>query len=357
MRSSNGDSTTEKYHALVAAVMAGKPKAIAHFIHEISSTIWASCRALSAYEGEARHNFIDVMAQLRSSGFAEFRDYDGRSTLKTFTALVVRELYCRKLLQLFDSDPAKAWRIFAQLFEADIRRLINRRLPATASEDSQQDLYQSICVALMDQNYRRLRAYSGSGSFGGFVLRCVDNIVRDEIRSGFAPRRRLPVPVARLGEVERELFRLVFWNRVPDRTDLLAQQLRSRFSRDFPSTEIESALTLVRKVAESLRVSAPPQGIDDSAEPSPEDVLIQAREDEQLSAALGALTQAIEILPDDERLYLMLMLRDNPPPPRELARIMRRPVEDIYAMKQRVLKKLHELICETAAVKNWLTSV
>ncbi len=356
MRSSNGDNTTEKNRALVAAVMAGKPDAIAHFIREISGTIWASCRALSAYEGEARDNFIDVMAQLRASGFAAFRDYDGRSTLKTFTALVVRELYCRKVLQLFDSDPAKAWRIFAQLFEADIR-LINRRLPATASEDNRQDLYQSICVALMDQNYRRLRAYSGKGSFSGFVLRCADNIVRDEIRSGFAPRRRLPVPVARLGELEREVFRLVFWNSVPDRTDLLAQHLHSRFSRDFPSTEIELALTLVRKVAKSLRVSAPPQGIDDSAEPSPEDILIQAREDEQLSAALGALTQAIQILPDDERLYLMLMLRDSPPPPRDLARIMQRPVEDIYAMKQRVLKKLRELICENAAVKNWLTSV
>jgi hypothetical protein len=36
---------------------------------------------------------------------------------------------------------------------------------------------------------------------------------------------------------------------------------------------------------------------------------------------------------------------------------MRRPVDDIYAMKQRVLKKLRELICETVAVKNWLTSV
>jgi RNA polymerase primary sigma factor len=356
MRSGNGGSTTERDRALVAAVLAGKPDAITRFIQEISTTVWASCRALSGYEGEARDNFLEVMGELRDSGFAAFREYDGRSSLKTFASLAIRDLYCRKLLQLFDFDPAKAWRIFGQLFEADIRRLIHRRLPAMSSEDIHQDLYQSVCVALVDQDYRRIRAYSGKGSFSGFVLRCADNIVGDEIRIAIAPRRRLPAAISRLAELDREVFRLVFWDRVPN-TGQLAHRLRSRFSRDFPTTEVESALARVRTAAEKLRATPPPQETEDSAEPTPEDIFVQAEDDEQLSAALGALTQAIQILPDDERLYLMLILRDDPPPPRDVARIMRRPVDEVYAMKQRVLKKLRELVCEDSAVKSWLTSV
>src|SRR5579864_8810070 len=111
---------------LVAAALAGNAESVSPFIGEISPTVWARCLALSSYEGEARDQFIEVMAQLRASDFAPFRDYDGRSTLKTFTALVVRELHCAKLRQLLDSNPAKAWQLFQQLFEADIKRQIQQ---------------------------------------------------------------------------------------------------------------------------------------------------------------------------------------------------------------------------------------
>ena len=62
---------------------------------------------------------------------------------------------------------------------------------------------------------------------------------------------------------------------------------------------------------------------------------IEAGAGEQLSAAVRALTEAVRTLPEDERKYLSLVLRDDPPPPREQARIMGRPVQDIYTLKQR----------------------
>lgn len=294
------DSCTERDRALVAAALTGTPDAVRQFLSEISGTVWASCRALSGYEGEARDNFLETIAWLRASDFAAFKEYDGRSSLKTFTALVVREFYCRKLIGLFELDAARAWRMLQDFLEVDIRRLIRRHVRAPEAEEIRRDLYQGICLHLIEQNYRRIRAWSGKGSFSGFILRCAGNILRDEIRRTIAPRRRGPAAVARLEEID-------------------------------PFAE--------------------------AVEPSPEDIRIEAAAGEQLSAALRALTEAVQSLPEDERLYLSHVLTDSPPPPRELARVMRRPVREIYALKQRVLSNLRKIISEDSAVKDWLASV
>src|SRR5579871_4051122 len=126
---------TERDLGLVAAALTGSPDAVERFLQEIAATVWASCRALSRYEGEARDNFLEMIAWLRTSSFAAFGDYDGRSSLKTFTALVVREFYCRKLIYFFDLDAAKAWRMLQNFLDTDIRRLIRRRVPAPDSEE------------------------------------------------------------------------------------------------------------------------------------------------------------------------------------------------------------------------------
>ena len=102
MRSGDNGGRNKADLDLVAAALTGDTASVSRFISEISPVVWASCRALSSYEGQARDRFIEVMAQFRASGFVSFRDYDGRSTLKTYTALVVRELHCGKLSQLLD---------------------------------------------------------------------------------------------------------------------------------------------------------------------------------------------------------------------------------------------------------------
>ena len=98
--------------------------------------MWASCRALSGYEGEARDKFLETIAWFRGSALALFREYDGRSSLKTFAALVVRDFHCRKIVGLFERDAAKAWRMLQDFLEADIRRLIRRRAPAPELDET-----------------------------------------------------------------------------------------------------------------------------------------------------------------------------------------------------------------------------
>jgi len=356
MRSGQNGSRNKADADLVAAALTGNADSVTRLITEISGVVWASCLALSSYEGEARDCFIEVMALFRSSGFAPFRDYDGRSRLKTFTALLVREVHCMKLRQLLDSDQVKAWQLFEQLFQADIRRQIQRRVSSSVSDEFCRDLYQAVCLAFIDDDYRRVRSWTGKGSFAGYILRCAENIIRDQIRQNILRRRRLPAQVENLGEIEREIFKLIAWEGCPERPDVLEAELKSRLSRDVSRSEIERALGRVR--SHIARTSSPlnPDDLVASVQ-SPEEIAIHVSAEHQLSAAFGALEQAAEKLADDERAYLNFVLSENPPPARELAELMARPVEEIYALKKRVLRKLREHLSENSAVKTWLASV
>ena len=45
------------------------------------------------------------------------------------------------------------------------------------------------------------------------------------------------------------------------------------------------------------------------------------------------------------------------PPAREIARLMQKPVEEIYKLKQRVLQRLREIASTDSKIKTWRTSV
>ena len=63
-------------------------------------------------------------------------------------------------------------------------------------------------------------------------------------------------------------------------------------------------------------------------------------------------------LSEEERLYIEIALGGAEPlPAREVALLMRRPVEEVYKLKQRVLKHLKEALEDHEAIKKWRTSV
>jgi RNA polymerase sigma factor (sigma-70 family) len=285
--------------ARLNAVRSGEPSQAARFIKEISATVWRACRLLTGSEPDARHAFAEVMKALSANRFARLSAYAGRSTLDTFVALTVRDLLAERMLRLLQSDRMKAWHAFERLFEADIVRLIKKRLPGFG-EDSQRDAYQDICVKLIDDDYRRLKAYGGSGSFAGFVLRMVDHLLIDHVRSLVGRRRPFPKSVS----------------------------------------------------MDHLEATACDH------EPSPEESLIHADDDRRLAAAIEALTEAMNTLPAAERLYLTIVLGESKTPPaREIARLMQKPVEEIYKLKQRVLQRLREIASTDSKIKTWRKSV
>ena len=285
--------------ARLRAVRSGDPAHAARFIKEISGTAWSACRLLTRGEDDTRRAFADVMAALAADRFARLGAYAGRGTLDTFVALTVRDLLAERMLRLLQSDQKQAWRAFEHLFEADIQRLIRKRLPAS-SEDTRRDAYQDICVALIADDYRRLKAYGGSGSFAGFVLRTVDHLLIDLVRSVFGRRRPFPKCVS------------------VDHLDDIAAD----------------------------------------GELSPEASLIHADDDHRLAGAIAALTEAMDTLAPAERVYLTIALGGSPTPPaREIARLMQRPVDEIYKLKQRVLSRLREIASADSKIKTWRASV
>ena len=348
--------------ARLAALRAGNSVHTAQFVKDISATVWKSCRLLTGEEAEAREAFAETMASLSANRFARLAGYSGRGALQTFVALSVRDLLAERMLRLLQSDPRRGWSAFERLFNTDIVRLIRKRLPH--SEEARRDAYQDVCLALIDDDYRRLKTYNGSGSFAGFVLRAVDHLVIDRMRAA-VPRRRLPTGVTRLPELEQEIFKLVYWQGISEHPDVLAFHLGSCFGRTVDTAEIIAALSRVRSfepAAANLHgTPIPTDQLDDltnPAEPSAEDQLVQSEEDEQLAAALETLSAAIATLPSAERLYLTIVLAGTETPPsRDVARLMQRPVEEIYKLKQRVLQHLRDTLSENSAIKTWRASV
>lgn len=359
---------------LVRAVLAGDPAAVERFLRAIADTVWSACRRLTRDEAEARDAYAAVCAGRAADGFGRLRPFDGRSRLATFIALVSRDLLAQRLLRLLHEDAQRGWRAFEAFFQADIGRLIQRRLPGVAHDDTRRDAYQEICVALIADDCRRLQAYGGSGSFGGFVLQTADRLLIDFIRS-FSLRRRAPAAIARLPALEQEIFRHVHWQGAAadaaSLTKILAQGMRPPPTVDHVAAGLARVQrTLPSGYGATTSASARFVSLDDAPElaedgsgtgpsvVSPEDIAIEREAESLLSTAVALLRDVAAGLPEAERLYIEIALGGAEPlPAREVARLMQRPVEDIYKLKQRVLKLLKDALEDQEAVRKWRASV
>jgi len=360
--------------ALLRAVLGGDQTAAEQLLRAVADTIWTACRSLTGTEAAAREAFIAVNAALQEDAFHRLRSYDGRCRINTFVALVARDILAQRLLQLLREESNLGWSAFERFFEADIRRLILRRLPGKSCEDTRTDGYQEVCIALIENDYRRLKAYNGEGSFTGFVLHTVDRLIIDFIRS-FSGRRRAPAAIERLPALEQEIFKLVYWEAVARQAEALTPQLARRLASRPTSEEIGAALERVRRdtppgygssapgPARMVSLSETPDAIDKSSidgpiVQSPEDIVLEQERENLLGSAAKALREVAEALPATERLYLQIALGGPEPlPARDVARLMQRPVEEIHRLRPRVLKLLKDALESRGEIKTWRASV
>jgi len=92
--------------------------------------------------------------------------------------------------------------------------------------------------------------------------------------------------------------------------------------------------------------------------PTPEDAVIAQQDEAALEQATGALKTAIARLPQEVRLYLQhVMAGEGDLAPRDIARLMARPVTDIYRLRQQADRMLRQALSENSAVKNLRMSV
>jgi RNA polymerase primary sigma factor len=323
--------------ALVRAAVTGDAAAANRFIASGSAPLWSAVMRLEGGNADGEAAFLHVVATLKADGFARLKAFEGRAQLSTFLALVARDILAKRLVVRFNVAPQDAWPHFTRFFDNDIRRRVREHFPRDAA--AQDDAYQDVCLKLVEDNFRRIRAYGAHGSFVGYVLTIVDRLLIDLVRHE-APRRQLPTAFAKLPALEQAVYTAAAWEGCPADAQRLAAMLRGRLERDPDANEIAEALARVTALArpaarsrrlESVSLDAMVEdraaiGLADTA-PTPEFELLLAEEECHRTALVAAVKAAAE-LPVDERLYLQIVFSAAEPlPARNIARLLDRPVE------------------------------
>ena len=357
--------------ALLAAAWRGGPEAVEALLRSLADLVWTACRRVTRDDADAQAAFREVMAAIAANGFARLKDYDGRARVRVYVALVVRDLLLERAIKLLVLDAARGWGAFEAFFGADIRRMIERSLPGSAHRQNREDAYQAVCEALLKNDLRRLRAYSGRGSPSGFVLQIVENLVVDFVRT-IMPRRRIPAAIARLSALDQSVFRLLYWERLAPDPAILGVHLARSGEAPPPASTIIEAIERVRQAlppgywaeprgdGRMVELSAaeefsPTQASQGARVPTPEDDLVEGEGADLLDQALEALQQVLPRLPATEQLYLRLALAGEPA--REIARMLCLPVEEVHKLAQRLKRRLREELGDAEVVKRWRLSV
>ena len=354
---------------MLRAVFAHRPDAWALFVRQCQGDVYTACR-MAFPDNDADDVFVQVMAQLRADDFALLRAFDGRATMSAYLRLVLRDVLSERVARLLSENPERGWRAFEHFFKRDLLRIVARYFPAAG--DGEDDIYHDIASALIEDGYRRILAYDGQGSFGGFVLRIVNNLCIDLLRKD-VPRRRLPAAIQRLPAAEQEVFRQLYWENCPEHQLAAALQVRKI---ELGGEAIATAIATVRAALprnfsagdedKRPRLVALPGSTDDRGgegelpdeRPTPEDAVIAGQDEETLEQAASALKAAIARLPQEIRLYLQyVMSGDHDLPPRDIAKLMARPVTEIYRLRQQAERLLRQALSENSAVKNLRMSV
>jgi len=330
--------------ALLTAAWRGGPEAVEALLRSLADLVWTACRRVTRDDADAQAAFREVMAAIAANGFARLKDYDGRARVRVYVALVVRDLLLERAIKLLVLDAARGWGAFEAFFGEDIRRMIERSLPGSAQRQNREDAYQAVCEALLDNDLRRLRAYSGRGSPSGFVLQIVENLVVDFVRT-IIPRRRLPAAIARLSALDQSVFRLLYWERLAPDPAILCVHLARSGEAPPPASTIVEAIERVRQ--------ALPPGY--WAEPRGDGQMVEGEGADLLEQALEALQQVLPRLPATEQLYLRLALAGEPA--REIARMLSLPVEEVHKLAQRLKRRLRDELSDAEVVKRWRLSV
>ena len=291
--------------------------------------------------------------------------------MRVFVALVVRDLLLERAIKLLVLDASRGWPAFEAFFGEDIRRMVERALPGPAHRQNREDAYQTVCEALLKNDLRRLRAYSGRGSPSGFVLQIIENLVVDFVRT-IIPRRRLPAAIARLSALDQSVFRLLYWERLAADPAVLCAHLGRAGEAPPTASTIAEAIGRVRQAlppgywaeprgdGQMVELSAADdvsltQASADARVPTPEDNLVEGEGADLLEQALQVLHQVLPRLPPAEQLYLRLALAGEPA--REIARMLCLPVEEVHKIAQRLKRRLRDELGDAEVVKRWRLSV
>jgi RNA polymerase sigma factor (sigma-70 family) len=339
---------------LVQAVIREDRGAWEALVHRYGHHIYALCTLFFDAE-ELEASCLTMFTMLREDHFAVLRVFDGHATLATYLTLVLGNRLAGEILALFHRDIDRAWRAFERFFQKDMRRIVAQSFPpgrdASTEGSTPDDRYQEICLQLLAHEGLRIKAYNGQGAFVGYIHRVVRHLCVDLVRKE-AGRRRLPERIKQLSALEQEVFKYLYWEGHEEdagRRLLLAQ--------GSSSAQAEQALAQMRATVEGgrqqptrwLRAAFPTAEHDGVARQpefpdatlTPEQTLIEVETQAAQAAMLTVLQEAIAQLPDDEQRFIRLRYLTVPqPPPRDIAPLMERSVEEVYKLGRRAVAHL-----------------
>ncbi len=334
----------------MAQVAAGEPLAIDRFLGLASPVIWSAVVRLEGEGAAGEAAFLRVIEALKSDGYSGLKAFDGRSTLASFLALFSRRVLIQELSGELAAAPDAAWRRFERIFGPDIRRRVSNRFPR-ADSAAREDLFQEVCLGLLQDDFRRLRAFNDKGSFEGFVLVLIDRLLIDLLRKE-TPRLRLPADVERMQALDRAVFIATAWKGAPLDLQRVFERLEVHHENLNPEA-VAAAIERVRSAVEAERTRrhyGQSASIEDAAERGepirltaetgdPEQEIIERQQASDRAAMIATITAAAETWPADERLYLQTFLSTGAPP-RVIAQLMARPVEDVRQIQQRAMRRI-----------------
>lgn len=143
---------------LLQAVIREESGAWEKFVYRFSDLIYSFCSSVFS-DPDLELEYLNVLRHFRSDNFAALRAYNGRAAFSTFLTIKLRDLLSRRLFDLFKEDPDRAWQAFERFFK--------ERLNALKKQSD--DLYQEICLRLVDKNYQCILSFDGRGSFTGYI--------------------------------------------------------------------------------------------------------------------------------------------------------------------------------------------
>jgi RNA polymerase primary sigma factor len=336
---------------LVADVIKGDQAAISRFLDLVKTPIWTTVVALVGDGPPGEKAFLTIIAALRADGFSRLARYDGRSTLSTFLTFVSRDVLGEGIASSFSVEPNGAWRMFERFFGAEIRRRIGGICRKATKKRDEEDLYQHVCLKLVERDYYRIRAFDGRGSFRGYILSTADHVVIDRIREEDGRGPRLPADIAQMSALHQAIFVAGAWNAVRLDVDLMLLVVKGKIQPEPRREEVVAVLNeLAGRIATTRGALAKPREISIDADEgiaetlaiasssqTAEDTLLEQEEERTREALLDAIRRKAETLPNADRLYLQLIFQSSGPlPPREVAKLMAIPADEVYRLKQRV---------------------
>ena len=339
---------------LVGRLIAGDRKAVDPFLEIAAQPIWSTIVVLVGDGPEGQQTFNDVLEALKARSFARLSRFDGRSSLATFLKLDVRDWLAERTAGGFSTSADKAWRRFERLYAADIRRLVKRRFPK-ADATELDDHFQEICLKLVEDDYRRIRAYKGDHAFTGYILQVVNRLLIDLMRKD-APRLRLPEKINRMSALAKAVFAAGAWRGVSLDAQSMRLALLGEIEPDPTLEDVEQAIHLLIDDIQAARdASRRPKPVPLEGEDGvttqlrdetlgAEEQMIEAEETQARDRLIQKVWREAQSLPQEERTFLDLILNAGEPlPARQIARLMGVTAEEVYRIRQRVQRWMSRL--------------